>query len=81
MAKDKITHGISWPNPELLAAARRRAGEMGMNFSSYVNQLVRRDLGWGNALQDGNISGSNVALGNSGKVRQSIGRPARRGRR
>jgi hypothetical protein len=75
----KLTHGVSWPEPELLDAARRRASSLGMNFSSYINQLVRRDLGLGNAFQAGNITGSNVAIGTKGKVRQVIGTKQRRG--
>jgi hypothetical protein len=72
MAKSKITHGVSWPNPALLAAARARAGDMGMSFSSYINQLVRRDLDWQNAFQVSHVDGSNIAIGSTGKVNQTI---------
>jgi hypothetical protein len=77
--KTKLTHGVSWPDPELLAAARRRASGLGMGFSAYINQLVRRDLGWGNAFQAAAITGSNVAVGTSGRVRQEIRSRGRRG--
>lgn len=43
--KKKVTFGISWPNEEVLESGKRRAEEMGISFSQYVNHLVRKDLG------------------------------------
>lgn len=44
--KAKLTKGISWQSPELLAAGESKARELGMSFSAYVCHLVRKDLGW-----------------------------------
>ncbi len=44
--KKKTTHGVSFPDPELLTAAKAKAASMQISFSTYINQLVRRDLGW-----------------------------------
>ena len=38
------THGISWPNADLLQAARSRAKALGLSFSKYINELVQRDV-------------------------------------
>lgn len=43
--KAKLTKGISWQSPELLAAGESKARELGMSFSAYVCHLVRKDLG------------------------------------
>jgi hypothetical protein len=43
--KTKTTYGISFPQPELLEAAKLRSKAVGLSFSAYVNQLLRRDLG------------------------------------
>jgi hypothetical protein len=86
MPKTKITRGVSWPNPDLLEAARERATSLGMSFSHYINQLVRRDLGWNGvfsvpaiprAPSGENMHTSNVAVGNTASVRQSITKRSR----
>ena len=49
--KKKVTFGISFPDPDLLSKAKSRADEIGLSLSSYVNQLLRQDLGMPNALR------------------------------
>src|SRR5690606_38991140 len=39
--KKKTTHGVSFPDPELLTAAKAKAASMQISFSTYINQLVR----------------------------------------
>ena len=48
--KTKLTYGISFPDPRILDGAKSRAAQIGISFSAYVNQLLRRDLGQPNAL-------------------------------
>lgn len=43
--KKRITHGVSFPDQEILEDAKRKAASMQISFSSYVNQLIRNDLG------------------------------------
>lgn len=43
--KKKLTKGVSWQSDELLAAGEDKARALGMSFSSYINSLVRKDLG------------------------------------
>lgn len=50
--KQKLTYGISFPQPELLEAAKIRSKAVGLSFSSYVNQLLRRDLGRATLYQE-----------------------------
>lgn len=38
------THGISWPDPQLLVEAKARAGRLGLSLSQYVNRLVKDDI-------------------------------------
>lgn len=56
--KKKVTHGVSWPNEELLESAKLRATELGLNLSAYINQLVRKDLGWGGVFSAPPIAGA-----------------------
>lgn len=35
---------VSWPNAELKGQAQRRAEELGITLSTYINQLVIKDL-------------------------------------
>lgn len=44
MNKKKTTFGISFPDERLLLAAKAKAQELGITFSAYVNQLIRKDL-------------------------------------
>lgn len=42
--KKYLTHGISWPDPELLARAQARAKRERRKFSDYVRGLIEADL-------------------------------------
>ena len=53
----KITQGVSFSDRELLSAGKDRAEKLGLTFSSYVNQLIRRDV-----LRGGNRGISEATL-------------------
>jgi hypothetical protein len=48
--KKRITHGISFPDPRVFKAAKQKAAAMQISFSTYVNHLIRRDLGYEGVL-------------------------------
>lgn len=43
--RPKFTFGISFPDPTVFEKAKERANVLGLSFSAYVNQVVRKDLG------------------------------------
>jgi len=44
MTKKYPTHGISWPDPALLEAARAKAKADGRGLSNYIRRLIELDL-------------------------------------
>ena len=43
--KDYVVTSVSFPDPDLLAAGKKRAADQRITFSQYINQLLSRDLG------------------------------------
>ncbi|MDP0495228.1 MAG: hypothetical protein Q7Q73_03370 [Verrucomicrobiota bacterium JB024] len=42
--KTKVTFGVSFPDERILELGKQKAQELGMSFSAYVNQVLRKDL-------------------------------------
>lgn len=50
MAKKRVTHGISFPDEDVLNLARERARRLDLSLSKYINKLVKDDLAGRSAL-------------------------------
>lgn len=44
MTTTRKTHGISFPNPEVLELAKERARRLDISLSKYINKLIYDDL-------------------------------------
>lgn len=51
MNKKKTTFGVSFPDKRILQLGKEKAASLGISFSAYVNQVLRRDLNLPNVFE------------------------------
>jgi hypothetical protein len=71
-----VNQSVSFP-PALLAAARKRAGNLGLSFSAYVQKCLERDLEERGAIVFREVEGTSPMAAEDPQSKSEAPRPKR----